>query len=58
LFSPDGRVFALSPLATAATPATDQTPRASGTGEAMATTGDKDSESGGLSPPVARASQP
>jgi len=58
LFSPDGRVFVLSPLATAATPATGQTPRASGTDEAMATTGDTDSESADLSPPVARASQP
>jgi hypothetical protein len=58
LFSRDGRAFALSPLATAATPATGQTPRASGTGEAMATTGDTDSENAELSPPVARASQP
>lgn len=58
LFSPDGRVFVLSPLATAATPATGQTPRASGTGEAMATTGDADSQNAELSPPVARASQP
>ncbi|HTO20175.1 MAG TPA: YfjI family protein [Pseudomonas sp.] len=58
LFSPDGRVFVLSPLATAATPATGQTPRASGTGEAMATTGDTDSENAELSPTVAHASQP
>lgn len=57
LSSPDGRVFALSPLATAATSATGQAARASGTGEAMATTGDTDSESAELSPPVARASQ-
>ena len=58
LFSPDGRVFVLSPLATAATPATGQTPRASGTGEAMATTGDTDSKAPKLSPAVARVSQP
>ena len=57
LSCPDGRVFSLSPLATAATAATGQTPRASGTGEAMATTGDMDSESTDLSPPVASASQ-
>lgn len=58
LLSPDGRVFTLSPLATEATPATGQTPCAFGIGEAVAMTGDTDSESAALSPPVASAAQP
>ena len=56
LLSPDGRVFTLSPLATAATPATGQALCAFGIGEAVATAGDTDSERAALSPPVASAS--